>query len=160
MEIIVMVFPLKPRASIVTLYLLLTACSDVPDGNNEILDYFKANNTTSIPLSVLAKHSVTRVCLIHEYRKVNDVAGGFGFDIPGTIDEGAVGILMMSEKQATVRQISASYFYDPNDDVPACAQGNNIQLKFLPLDPAFKWQDHTDVTRAVRLHMRARFVTD
>jgi hypothetical protein len=153
---------------IIILCLLLTACSDVrdevPDAEKEILAYFRANDTTSIPFSNLAKHPVTRVYVINNSignssrrpLEVNEFAGAFGFDIPGTIDEGKVGFLMMNEKQATVRQVSARVF-DPG--VPY-AQGNNIKLKFEPLDPIFKWQNHTNMERAIRLHMRPRLVTD
>jgi hypothetical protein len=80
---------------------------DPRDVHAEIVAYLKANRTTAIPLAVLAKHPVSRVCLVREYHRFEDAAAQYGFldrRFHAEVDEGYIGLLMMNEHQGPCRK--------------------------------------------------------
>jgi hypothetical protein len=117
----------------------------------EIVAYLKANKTASIPLAVLAKHPVSRVCLIREYDRFENAAGRYGFldrKFHAEVYEGNVGLLMINDHQATMREIGISEMdyewlsefapYGRPWREEHCIEGANIQLKYRAVEPSFE----------------------
>jgi hypothetical protein len=134
---------------VVALLLLIPSHRDPRDVHAEIVTYLKANRTTSIPLAVLAKHPVSRVCLVREYTRFAHTAAQYGFlerRFHAEVDEGYIGLLMINEHQATMQETWASemdydWLYEPPYDRSGkerCIQGANIQLAYKAVEPSFE----------------------